>query len=282
MDNAIEVIQKRISVRSYAVRPPNEALKRKLQLLLPENGAGLFGNAVRFRLLDFDAASSDELRGLSTYGVIKGARLFILAAVKKQKHAMEDLGYCMEKVILEATAMGLGTCWLGGTFRRSRFADWMDLADDELLPAITPVGYPAEEIALTDRMLRYGAKSHRRKPWTDLFFSSDGITPLTEDEAGEYREPLEAVRIGPSASNRQPWRVLKDKAGLCHLFLKENLLYNRALGKIRFQNIDMGIAMCHFELAAGERGLEGSWKEVKSYPKVQGLNYITSWVPAGQ
>lgn len=281
MKEAMEVIKKRISVRSYAAIPLDEALKEKLQSILEDNKIGPFGNMVRFRLLDFDTVGRTELRSLGTYGVIKGARLFILAAVKKRKRNMEDLGFCMEKIILEATALGLGTCWLGGTFRRSRFAVRIDLADDELLPAITPVGYPAEEIALSDRMLRYGAGSHRRKSWHELFFASDGNTPLAEEETGEYREPLEAVRLGPSASNRQPWRVLRDEAGFYHLYLKENMLYNRALGKIRIQNIDMGIAMCHFALAAEETGLDGSWKEVTPNPNVQGLNYIATWVHAG-
>jgi len=55
-----------------------------------------------------------------------------------------DLGYCLEKVVLEVTALGLGSCWLGGTFRRSRFARRIKLADDELLPVVIPLGYPAE------------------------------------------------------------------------------------------------------------------------------------------
>jgi nitroreductase len=280
MKEAMEVIKKRVSVRSYAVTPLDEALKEKLQTSFLDHKIGPFGNTVRFRLLDFDTVSRTELRSLGTYGVIKGARLYILAAVKKQRRNMEDLGFCMENIILEAASLGLGTCWMAGTFRRSRFAAQMDLGDDELLPAITPVGYSAEEITLADRMLRYGAGSHRRKPWAELFFISDGITPLSEEEAEEYRGPLAAVRLGPSASNRQPWRMLKDDAGFIHLYLKENMLYNRALGKIRIQNIDMGIAMCHFALAAEEAGLEGRWKEITPFPNVQSLNYIATWVPA--
>lgn len=275
------MIKKRISVRSYAAIPLDKLLKMKLQSIFEDNPIGPFGNKIRFRLLDLDAISHTELRGLGTYGVIKGARLFILSAVQKQKRNMEDLGFCMENIILEATALGLGTCWLAGTFRRSRFAVQMDLADDELLPVITPVGYPAEGIALSELMLRYGAGSHRRKSWHELFFASDGITPLAEEEAGEYREPLEAIRLGPSASNRQPWRVLKDEVGFYHLYLKENILYNRALGEIRIQNIDMGIAMCHFSLVAEQAGLGGSWKEVRPKQNIQGLKYITTWVPAG-
>lgn len=279
MQNAMENIKKRISVRAYAHKPLHEAVKEKLRALLAEKWKGPFGNPVRFGLLDFDAISREERRGLGTYGIIKGARLFILGAVKERERALEDLGYCTEKIILEATAMSLGTCWLGGTFRRSSFAAWMQLPAGELLPAITPVGYPAEQITLADRMMRYGAGSRRRKPWAELFFAPDGRTPLTKAEAGDYREALEAVRLGPSAANRQPWRLFKDETGFYHLFLSESRLYNRAQGRIRLQHVDMGIAMCHFALAAGQLGHTGRWEAAVPGMAVPGLEYISTWVP---
>lgn len=280
---AMEAIRKRISVRSYSDRPVEEGLLERLRSSLGQNSSGPFGIPVRFRLLDLERLDQKELRGLGTYGVIRGARLFILGAVKDRKGGLEDLGYCLEKVILEAAALGLGTCWLAGTFRRAAFARQMDLASGELLPAITPLGYPAEIPAVRDRVMRLGARARRRKPWAELFFTADCATPLPEEKAGKYRDALEAVRLGPSATNRQPWRVVQDRDGLYHLYLHEAPLYNRALGKIRIQNIDMGIAMCHFELAARERGLAGRWNPYAAAapaPARAGWQPIASWVPS--
>ena len=48
-----------------------------------------------------------NLKNLGTYGIIKGARQFIIGTVKKQPKAIEDYGYCMENNILTAT----GTDW---------------------------------------------------------------------------------------------------------------------------------------------------------------------------
>lgn len=275
--NAFEIIERRISVRSYTAAAVSEELKLTIEERCRNLGSGPFGATLRFRLLSFEPLSKEELRRLGTYGMIKGARLYLLGAVKEGKGALEDLGYCMEKIILEATALGLGTCWLGGTFKRSAFAEKMELAAGELLPAITPLGYPLEEMSTADRMIRSGAGSNRRKPWPALFYEADGKTALTETSAGPYSQALEAVRLGPSASNRQPWRLIRDKQGLYHLYLSENKIYNRMLGKIRIQNIDMGIAMSHFELVARDLGLEGKW-EVKSqattYP---GLQYVATW-----
>lgn len=278
MGKGLDAIRQRVSVRSYAEQ---EIEPEKLELLehlcSKYRNGGPYHTAVRFRLLDLEPLSSSDLRRMGTYGVIKGARTYILGAVRSGKGAMEDLGYCLENIILEATALGLGTCWLGGTFKRGAFAGQMELAEDELLPAITPLGYPAVKKSVTERVMRFGAGSNRRKPWSELFFKSDGMTALTELESGSFREAYEAVRMGPSASNKQPWRLLLDQQGVTHLFLKENKVYNRMLGKLRLQFVDMGIAMCHFEVTARELKLPGAWDTEMEGPRIAGLQHIACW-----
>ena len=278
MEKGLEAIRQRLSVRSYAEQQLEPEVRRQLEeLCLNHKDAGPFGAAVRFRLLDLEPLSSSDLRKMGTYGVIKGARLYIMGAVRNEAGAMEDLGYCLENIILEATALGFGTCWLGGTFKRSAFAGKMELAEDELLPAITPVGYPAVEKSTTERVMRFGAGSNRRKPWSELFFKSDGVTALTEPESGPFKEAYEAVRMGPSASNKQPWRLVLDQQGATHLYLKENKLYNRMMGKVRLQLVDMGIAMSHFEVAARELNLPGAWHTETDGPPIAGLQHIACW-----
>ena len=272
-----EAIKKRRSVRNYSEEPIGQSQFSELEKYSREYTCGPFGAKVRFQLLNIQPLGREEMRRLGTYGVIKGARLFLLGAAKESEGAMEDLGYCMEKIILKATAMGLGTCWLGGTFKRSAFAEKMNLARDELLPVITPVGYALDELSLSDRVFRFSAASNKRKPWSELFFSADGISPLEKEDAEDYCEALEAVRMGPSASNRQPWRMVRDEGGRYHLYLHENKIYNRIMGKIRLQNIDMGIAMSHFEIVARELQLPGNWEREEKAPVLPKMQYISSW-----
>ena len=275
--NALEAVKKRVSIRSYDSSPVSGPIRSELDSFCEAMNSGPFGNAVRFQLLNLEPLGRDELRRLGTYGVIKGANLYVLGAAKEGSRNFEDFGYCMENIILKATALGLGTCWLAGTFKRSAFASKMNLAEDELLPAITPVGYPAKELSTMDRIFRIGANSKKRKPWSELFLKADGITPLSEADAGDYRKALDAIRMGPSASNRQPWRVVKADNGIFHMFLRENKIYNRILGKISIQNIDAGIAMCHFEIGAREQGLPGRWKDVSPALDISGMQYIATW-----
>jgi nitroreductase len=276
---ALETIQRRLSVRRYSDKSIETSVREDLGTYFEEAGKGLFGNLVRFKLLDLGPMSREEMRSLGTYGFIKGAKLFVLAAVKENRCAFEDIGYCMEKVILKATELGLGTCWLGGTFRRSAFAAKMELSADEMLPAITPVGYTNNGSFASDRVLRYTIGSVKRHPWRNLFYEVNDQQPLEKASAADFVDALEAVRIAPSASNKQPWRIVKgENSHQYHLYLKENKLYNRLLGKIRIQHIDMGIAMCHFEMVAREQGLSGGWEVANPGSKYDGLQYIATWV----
>ena len=111
----IETIRQRISCRSFDGRPLDDRTREQLRAFFRENTRGPFGNALRFELIDLTEMERAELKSLGTYGVIKGASLFIAGAVVKGARAMEDFGYGMERNILFATKLGLGTCWLGGT-----------------------------------------------------------------------------------------------------------------------------------------------------------------------
>jgi len=83
--------------------------------------------------------------------------------------------------------------------------------------------------------------------------------------------------MAPSAINGQPWRIVKDEGETYHLFLKEKDTRFNHYGDVKFQRMDMGIAMCHFELAANELGLKGVWKIEKPMIEAGELKYIVSW-----
>ncbi len=275
----IESIKTRRSCRSYSARAIEPEKLAELKQSLVSNTKTPFGSKVCFHLIDLNEMEIGELKNLTTYGVIKGARQFIVGTVEKQPMAMEDYGYCMELNILKATSMGFGTCWLGGTFKRRGFADKIRIDEGELLPAITPVGYPGETRSIVDRVFRYVAASDRRKPWNELFYLDDTDHILDDHHSGGFHTPLECVRIAPSASNKQPWRIIKDKSqDTFHFYLRRTPGYENIVKYVKLQNVDMGIAMCHFELAAKELGLKGGWRVNDPQIKPADMEYIVSWI----
>ncbi len=272
-----EIIKKRISCRTYSDKPIEDEVLHDLSRQISATHTGPFGNKPVFELITPVSTTNQGLKKLGTYGVIKNARMFLVGTIKNGRMAMEDYGYCKEILILKATALGLGTCWLGGTFKVSEFAQAVDLQEDQILPTVSPIGYPAEERSLTEKIMRRIAGSDNRKPWSDIFFANDFVTPLTRPQAGKYFEALENLRLAPSASNKQPWRILLDTSkNTFHFYLSRATSY-KFLRLVSLQDIDMGIGMSHFEITAREQGLAGIWKVDPNTPKETSLDYIVSW-----
>ena len=245
----IELIQKRTSVRTYDTKPVEPEKLDLFKGYFEEAAVNPFGAQVRFDIVEGGSGK------LGTYGFIKGVKTFFVGCVKKGGRDIEGFGYAFEKAVLFATAQGLGTCWLGGTFKRAAFLALVK-PNNEFMPAISPVGYTAEKKTLTEKMVAAGAGARKRKRFGEIFFEGSVKTPLFLDE-GPLQTCLEMVRIGPSASNKQPWRVIRMGDAL-HFYLAADKLYaGNTLYGFCMQRIDMGIAACHFELTAKEIGLTG-------------------------
>ena len=158
-----DVIQKRFSSRAYLDKPIAADQRRQLANFVAALGCGPLGTPARFALIAATEQERNDLRGLGTYGLIRGAAGFIVGAVREGEKNLEDFGYLMERAVLLATDLGLGTCWLGGNFTRSSFARKIALQADEVLPAVTATGYSAGRAA-SDPIRRL-AGSNTRRPW---------------------------------------------------------------------------------------------------------------------
>ena len=88
------------------------------------------------------------------------------------------------------------------------------------------------------------------------------------------------LRLGPSASNRQPWRVVKESGGTSSLLPAPLERYDKLIKAVDLQRIDMGIAMSHFELTARELGLCGRWEKMPPSlsPLPERTEYVRSWI----
>jgi nitroreductase len=275
----LEVIRRRSSQRSYTPQPV-EAEKLRALSDFAAAQEGPFGRKTRVVILDTAGWGEGKLNALGTYGTMQGTRLFLVGIIGRGEHDMEDFGYQFEKVILRATDLGLGTCWIGGIFNRSRFADRAGIHENEVLPAVSPLGYPTRRRSLTDSLIRWSAGASNRRPWHELFFLGSFETPLPQQSAGRYLDPMEMLRLGPSASNRQPWRVVKQQGrDVFHLCLRRSKGYDKLIRAVDLQRIDMGIAMSHFELTARELGLGGRWEQMAPCSSFlpERTEYIQSW-----
>jgi nitroreductase len=266
----IEAIEERKSIRSYTGEP----LSREHVECITRYIAGLkapFGVHARIEFIHSDTGTSPVKLG--TYGFIGGASDFLVLIVEDGILSGQGAAYLFEQAILFCIGLGLGTCWLGGAFSRSDFRKQLNLAANEKVIIVSPVGYTSDRKRFSEVFTN--AKKHHvsRKPFSSLFFHRNFAAPLTEEQAGIYRKPLEMVRRAPSANNQQPWRIVLDN-NILHFY--------QHLSLIGFTAIDLGIALCHFELTCRELAIAGRWeilKETANIPASRGEKYCITWIP---
>ncbi len=269
----IKAIEERISVRTFQkkklLKKDEQAVK---EIISSENGKkGPMGNEVNLFFYDNPFTDDDVQVKIGTYGYVKNPPAFVAGCVKNTFEGIIDYGYVFEEVILKLTKLDLGSVWLGGTFNRDAF-DYL-LGQGEVVPAITPVGYKAENKSIREKVIRTLVKGDRRHPFETLFFENDSTTPLSKDH--QIAKYLEFVRIGPSASNKQPWRVIV-KGNKAHFYLEKTPGYAEGLS-FEIQALDMGIAICHFETGLIEDGKTYAIVVDPDHPKAEKLKYIISF-----
>jgi nitroreductase len=274
-----ELVRKRYSCRSFDGR----GLEPETLLALESFPAALdlpFASRLRFGVIDREKVRAENIFSTGSYGMIKGVRFYLTALVAREApRPWEDIGFALEATVLHATALDLGSCWIGGIFDRKNFAKALAVRTDETLPAVVAIGRPASKRSLRDRLVRWSARGNLRKDPAVLFFAGAWGAPLTLTAADPWSSVLECVRLAPSASNKQPWRIVRRDSAF-HFFLDRDKAYGKLMPLADLQRIDMGIAMCHFQFSAAELGREGGWTD--NDPRLQdtpgNFEYIASFV----
>lgn len=238
MQNFLELAKTRRSVRTFDGQMPDAQIINELKEFA-ENITNPFGIKVRFVFLDA------EENGLSS-PVLAGEKLYVSAVVERNPFAAVAYGYSVEKFLMKAHELGLGTVWIGGTMPREKFEAATGLGENEVMPCISPLGVEAKKMSVKETLMRKGVKADTRYKFEELFYNGDFASPLSEGQAMGMgiRDDLESVRIAPSAVNKQPWRIVIDGKN-AHFYVKHDKGY--ITPDYDLQVIDLGIALYNFE-----------------------------------
>jgi len=239
-----EAIFNRTSIRTFDGNPLTSEHETIVKQYLDaiENRTGIFGSIIH---VDYFTPKADEFKAVGTYGVIKNAPAYLVVSCKNTRLHMLDCGYVIENLILFLMTLGIGSCWLGGTFKRQQISISSDLESDEFIPILVPIGYENEKKSFTDRAIRTLAKSHGREPFNTRFYQ-DTVEQSIADE--KMIDLLEHVRVAPSASNKQPWRIIVTR-DFFEFYLERTPNYGGERLGYDIQLLDIGIALAHLNLA---------------------------------
>jgi hypothetical protein len=254
---------------------PDHLDKIQAYLDLPENLIGPYGSSFQLDLL-FNTSFKTEGK-VGTYGIINNPQGYIIGRCSNERRRLFEFGFVFEGLILFLTSMGIGTCWLAGTFNRKKLNLPSPLAEGEIIPAITPFGYATESRKLKEKLQRKVIKSDQRKPNEHLFFFDSFSTPLT-DQTDLFQKALHNVRIGPSAMNKQPWRLLVSKdLSKVHFYSTREEAHSKSFA-CPPELLDLGIAYRHFKEGMDACEITGELKpELPDVESPDDLEYVTTW-----
>lgn len=219
-----DAVYARSSVRKFTGAPDKAQLDR-LGVLCRK----LTWQGVTVRMFKGPGLKS-QIRGTDVYAVI----------VAKKSTPMEVEGFMGEALVLEATSMGLGSCWLGAGFYPDIVSRNVDLKNDEAIHCV---------IALGKAELPPFAPKRRELE------KVCGMSEAQLAEQGSWqKEAVLAARVAPSAVNLQPWKITADKTSVA--ILERTVLYKK------YAPLDRGICMLHAAVGAFKAGRTATWKKV--------------------
>lgn len=219
----LEAIESRHSVRRYKDIPlTKETVKILLQKIEEINRKG----KLHIQLITNEPKA---FKGIFAYGRFSGVNNYFVVSGKKADDLDERAGYYGEQLVLLAQQLGLNTCWVGQSYRK--IENTFKLDDGEKIVCYIAVGYGETQ----------GAE-HKHKTLEDV----SNITRLTPEW---FKKGVTAALLAPTAVNQQKFYfeyVLSDEEKQ-----KPKVKAKKLFSLVGYTNVDLGIAKCHFEIAAG-------------------------------
>lgn len=152
-------------------------------------------------------------------GKFSNVQNYIALAGKESKDLEEKIGYYGEKIVLEATELGLGSCWVAKSYNKGKCGHL--LQEDEKLVCVIALGY-----------FDHGGVPHKTK-------SVEKLSRVKGEMPDWFRHGMEAAQLAPTAMNEQRFVISLDG---------DIVTAKPGLGLDT--KVDLGIVKYHFELGA--------------------------------
>lgn len=214
--DTMELLKSRHSVRRFTDKPLDAdavaALRAEIDACNRESG-------LHMQLVTDEPEAFQAQK--PSYGQFKGCRNYLVIVGPKDMDV--QAGYYGERVVLKAQALGIHSCWVALTYKKSK-ARSAEAAGEKRYLVIA---------------LGYGETSgtpHKSKTLSQVSDYRDG-------DPEWYRNGIEAALLAPTAVNQQKFRFERNG--------EEVSLRIDGFGF--YTKIDLGIAQYHFEIGSGKR-----------------------------
>ncbi|MBR4230863.1 MAG: nitroreductase family protein [Bacilli bacterium] len=217
MNNIEKLIEERHSVRSYLDK---DIEKEKIDVLNNLISSINESQHLNIQLITNDSEVFDKF--VLHYGRLKNCKNYIALIGKKDKSLEEKVGYYGQMIVLKAQEIGLNTCWVAGTYKKS--AVKAKINEDEKLLCIIAVGYGETN----------GNKRNSK--------TIDEVN-ISVEYPKWYENGIRYALLAPTAMNQQKFKFEYLGNDSVKAYSKRGPM----------TKIDLGIVKYHFELGANKK-----------------------------
>ena len=195
---------------------------------------------------------------LTVWPTVNATQFLVAIAPKKyDRLAVMDVGRSLQKIVMDASRMGLGTCWIGpGADHASimkNVGDCFNEEEDHII-CVCAVGYRSSYIPMFIRI--FNAQFYRRLPLSSLFFADSNFKePLNVETEpfNRFGRNYEICEWAPSSYNGQTTR--------CVAVTEKNDLsrfdFYAATASRYYAAVATGIWIANWEMGCDALGIHG-------------------------
>lgn len=221
-----EAITCRHSVRRYTKQPIAETHIKALQQQIDEcNRLG----GLHIQLVTNETKA---FTGILAYGKFANVANYIVMVGEKSTDLDERVGFYGEKLVLFAQTLGLNTCWVGLSYRKT---DAYEVSSNEKLACMIAIGYGETQ-----------GVTHKIK-------TVNQVSNADADSPAWFVSGVKAALLAPTAINQQKFSfeyIPRQSGG------KAKVRAHKGFSMVGYTQMDLGIAKLHFELAADKENFD--------------------------
>ncbi|SCY39986.1 nitroreductase family protein [Alkaliphilus peptidifermentans] len=243
------LLENRRSIRDFK----NQSLKHEMAMELMSYVEDLKGplDDIDFHIsfINNGFEKGHHLDGKVGYGGFPVKAPNYIAFISEEKPGyLQNSSYILEKIVLKAIEMEIGTCWLSVIKDDLDLRTNLSITEKGKLVAFIALGHPQGHVPFTP------TSTSTRVPLNEFIFNGIwGQKPMVEElESRGLTNALYHIRMAPSWQNRQPWKLILDSDKLI-LTVGNNAMEDKDL------LIDAGIMMLYMEEILKEEGYPVSW-----------------------
>lgn len=232
---------------------------------------------------------------LTVWPVVNATEFLVaIAPHEYDRLAVIDIGRTLQKIVMDVTRMGLGTCWIGPGADQSsilpHLGDRFDPQQDHII-CVCAFGYKSRYEPLLVRLL--SRQLYGRLPLSRLFFADvqfEHALPVQTYPFNRFGRSYEICQWSPSSYNGQTTR--------CTAVVEQRGRHNRdeprltrfdfyaATDSRYYAAVAVGIWCANWEMGCGALGIEGHFTQLSAAERgVQDMKelpplprYDVSWV----